>query len=440
VAGKEIPVKTVKIPKGNGAFRTIYVPSSAEKSRLRSALGQIARKAERACPEGVCHGFRRMRSPVTNALAHVGHAYTLCFDLTDFFDSVTADRLKGSLTEEELSLVLVDGAARQGLPTSPAVANLAAAPLDHAILKFLESRKLQVIYTRYADDLSFSYDDPAAADVLLSAVPRIVGRCGFRVNRRKTRLQAASAGRRVVTGVAVDDHGVHPTRAVRRRLRAARHQGKQLQARGLEEWCKLKPPSTRVQQREQTGNELDRLVRAWRLPRLRADRLPDKGPDEDLGGGCVVTGDPVYMLGMSNWTTGWRTCMTHPGGKYRKSVYFWVFLRGTRLAALLSDNTTIFAGVERRRMRARALVHTLRNGVRVYDRIYGNPGDVEVLKERLQAAGYVFAADARKKHRGEKVVGHCPARWRPWLDTLHSSTGQASTGPWKGQSVRTAHL
>jgi len=78
-------MKIVNIPKGNGKFRTIYVPNKQEKAHLRSLVWKIADRAEKACPKEVPHGFMRKRSPVTNAQAHVGHEFTLTMDLRDFF-------------------------------------------------------------------------------------------------------------------------------------------------------------------------------------------------------------------------------------------------------------------------------------------------------------------------------------------------------------------
>ncbi len=430
-------MRIITIPKRNGKKRTIYVPNGAQKSKLRSLVGQIGRKALRACPEGVCHGFARGRSPVTNALAHVGHQYTTCFDLKDFFDAVTESHLKGKLKDEELASVLVDGAPRQGLPTSPAVANLAASDMDKAILKWRDKHKLQFIYTRYADDLSFSYDDPSLMKLLLETIPQIVGRCGFKVNPEKTRTMNARSGRRIITGVAVDD-AVHAPRRVKRRLRAALHQKNTAQSRGLAEWCKVKTPRERTQEKDIIGYELERLTRTWRLPKFNLNKLPDKTAEEDLGDGCIVTPDPVYMLGMSTWTTGWRSCMRQPNGQFRKGVVFWCYLRGTRVAAYLSDKTMVVAGVERRVMRARALVHELRNGAKVYDRLYGNPGDTDHLKGKLRAAGYISVEEARKQYgHGIKVVGHAPSGTRrPHFDNLSASTVTASEGSWKGKQVR----
>lgn len=146
------------------------------------------------------------------------------------------------LTKEEPNQV---GYAGQGLPTSPILANIAAAKMDEDICKLSRRQGRfdnRFRYTRYADDLTFSFNDLRVASILKAEVPRLVREHGFVLNEKKTRLQNAAFGRRVVTGVAVGDDGVYPRRSVKRRLRAARRHGNNPQASGLEEYLKLKVP------------------------------------------------------------------------------------------------------------------------------------------------------------------------------------------------------
>lgn len=432
-------MRIIRIPKKkSGQFRLIYIPNDDEKSSLRSIVGQLTKKAAKCCPEGVPHGFMKQKSPITNALAHVGHQYTTCFDLKDFFDSVTETHLKGKLTKEELSLVLVDGAARQGLPTSPAVSNIAAGAMDKAILGLND--KLQFVYTRYADDLTFSYDDINVKQLLLQEIPKIVRRCGFKINESKTRTMSAKNGRRIITGIAVDNE-IHAPRRVKRRLRAALHQNKLNAARGLAEYCLLKPPKEKVDTKTYNKDDISNLLKVWKLGNVSLRHLPEKTPLEDLGDNCIITPDPVYMLGMSTLTTGWASCMKQPNGSHRKGAIFWMFLRGTRIATLLSDKVMRVANVERKVMRARTLVHQLRNGALVYDRIYGNPNDTDILREKLRGIGYISIGEARCKFEpGIAVVGHAPARWLAYFDNLSSFITKASAGPWKGRMVRVVKI
>lgn len=237
-------MKIVKIPKRKpGEFRTIYVPSARQKKALRKMNKRLTETALKIA-ETCVHGFLPHRSCVTNALTHVSLEYTASFDLESFFDSCTLANLPGEvLTPREIEKCFVDGAARQGLPTSPAISNITASPLDRTILLRLRScPDRRIVYTRYADDLTFSFNEAMTIEFLLREIPEIVARCGFSINAAKTHLQSASHGRRIITGIAVGPDGIHPTRAAKRRLRAAEHQKNRKNAYGLREWCRLKLP------------------------------------------------------------------------------------------------------------------------------------------------------------------------------------------------------
>ena len=82
--------------------------------------------------------------------------------------------------------------------------------------------KLGFCYTRYADDLSFSGDDPGSLPALKRLATRIIEEEGFRLNEAKTRIMRRGR-RQIVVGVTVNDvAGL--SRQERRRLRAMIHQ------------------------------------------------------------------------------------------------------------------------------------------------------------------------------------------------------------------------
>jgi hypothetical protein len=253
-------MKKINIPKKTkGEFRTIYSPSKNEKQALRDIFPSILTKALNICNLDVCQGFFPNTSPVTNALRHVGYQYTTMMDLKDFFDSINTSHLIGKLSDEELALVLVDGAPRQGLPTSPIVANMAASDLDKSILNVDNN----IVYTRYADDLAFSYNSFGTTEHLKTIIPILVKDAGFNINEKKTRTMSAKNGRRIITGVAVDDF-IHPTRRMKRKMRAALHQGNSNQYNGLKEWCKMKRPNALVKiEIEELKQAFPHLLREW---------------------------------------------------------------------------------------------------------------------------------------------------------------------------------
>jgi hypothetical protein len=214
-----------RIPKRAGGERLIMAP----KRRLKAIQRKLHELLVARLPVSEhAHGFRRGRSIRTGAELHVGHRVLLQLDLADFFPTIHLGRVRGLLvalgysypiattlavlmTEAERQPVEVDGAlfhvpvgprfCVQGAPTSPGLANALCLRLDRRLAGL--ARSLGFVYTRYADDLAFSGDDPAALRKLRSLVARVVSEEGFRVNPRKTRVARAGSAQRV-TGVTVN--------------------------------------------------------------------------------------------------------------------------------------------------------------------------------------------------------------------------------------------
>jgi hypothetical protein len=248
-----------QIPKRDGGQRTITAPKKELKAAQRWVLANVV---ERLPVHGAAHGFVAGRSILTNALAHRGADVVVKVDVKDFFPSVTWRRVKGLLRKgglEEhaatlLSLLATEAprevvqfrgktlyvakgprALPQGAPTSPALTNALCLRLDKRVSAM--AKRLGFTYTRYADDLTFSWrrakgakgkaqaDAPIA--VLLARVKSILAAEGFTLHPEKTRVLRKGTRQRV-TGLVVNEapEGVPAARVPRdvvRRLRAAIH-------------------------------------------------------------------------------------------------------------------------------------------------------------------------------------------------------------------------
>jgi hypothetical protein len=112
----------------------------------------------------------------------------------------------------------------QGAPTSPSITNALCLRLDCRLSGL--ARKLGCRYTRYADDLTFSWHGGARPQIgaLLRGTGTIVRAEGFEIHARKTRVMRAGA-RQKVTGLVVNAAADRPParvpRATQRALRAA---------------------------------------------------------------------------------------------------------------------------------------------------------------------------------------------------------------------------
>lgn len=181
------------------------------------------------------HGCVPGRSTVTGAQPHVGAAWKIHMDLKNFFPTVTVQRVYGLFKkvfryDNQLSWLLANlacykGRLPQGAPTSPAIANHIATPMDRNLVKLVS--RMGGYYTRYVDDLTFSFRRRMSDKNkvrFVGTVSEIVARNGFEVNEEKTSI-ISRGSRMVVTGVVVNSKASTP-RWFRRNIRAAIHQRK----------------------------------------------------------------------------------------------------------------------------------------------------------------------------------------------------------------------
>ena len=96
------------------------------------------------------------------------------------------------------------GVLPQGAPTSPMLSNLVARNLDTRLFYLAKNEGL--VYTRYADDLSFSTSkiiSQSSISNLNTLIQSEVKRSGFIINKKKTRI-ARQGSKKIVLGLLVD--------------------------------------------------------------------------------------------------------------------------------------------------------------------------------------------------------------------------------------------
>ena len=248
--------KIIKISKKNGSFRVIYVPNLKVKKKLKRRLPILLKYIDKYDTRQCIVGFRRNMNCAAAATQHIGYQCTIKMDLSSFFDTVTESHLD-YLSKHERDYVkkcLLDGVPRQGLPTSPAVANLAFIPVDNKIYNILRDIVSDCIYTRYADDMIISFNSEnnsnqdiiRIAKLIIQNVTSAIHKANFVLNTKKTSIKLASSGNRIITGIAVNDTEIRMSRKTRRKIRAALHQENYNSANGLTEWGSCKVPNTKL--------------------------------------------------------------------------------------------------------------------------------------------------------------------------------------------------
>jgi RNA-directed DNA polymerase len=206
LTNREAHYSTFRIAKRRGGSRVIEAPSTTLKHVQRYVRRYMT---SRMPASDNAHGFRRGRSIKTNARPHVGAPLVVRYDITDFFGSVKEAHVRAQFRRAGYSksvaslltqVCTLRGALPQGAPTSPDLANLAAFRLDQRLQGLAEKR--QLVYTRYADDLTFSGEGVRDAKTRRS-IEYIIRDSGFAPNEKKTAYLSQGTQQRV-TGLVVN--------------------------------------------------------------------------------------------------------------------------------------------------------------------------------------------------------------------------------------------
>lgn len=196
-------------------------------------------------PKPSVHGFTLNKSVLTNAKKHVKKRYVFNVDLENFFPSINFGRVRGMfmgkpyLLPPEVATALTrlccfENQLPQGAPTSPVISNMLVAQLDSKLQTL--AKECRCIYTRYADDMTFSttsrkfpdelaivkYDEIGIFSIKVgNKLSEIINSSGFRINNNKVRLLTPKM-RQEVTGLTVNKFP-NVTRKFIRQVRAMLH-------------------------------------------------------------------------------------------------------------------------------------------------------------------------------------------------------------------------
>lgn len=219
--------KTFFIKKRNGAPRVIREPRLELKQIQHQILEFLEARSGR--PKPCVHGFTDGRSIVTNARQHIERKpnHLLNLDLEDFFPSISFYRVRGVLQKAPFSFshsvatviahicTLKDGLP-QGAPTSPFLSNLICRSLDRDLMAL--AKRHRALYTRYADDMTFSFltRDPSRLPANIVSFDSGALRLGlelqgiietthsFRINPAKSRV-SSRLHRLEITGITSNE-------------------------------------------------------------------------------------------------------------------------------------------------------------------------------------------------------------------------------------------
>lgn len=228
------------LPKKSGGFREISVPDF-ELSLIQKKLSFILSLLYK--PKRNAHGFIINKGIITNSLPHVRMKSVLNIDIKNFFPTISFSRLIGMFSmkpfffPEQVKMTLAkicchNNQLPQGAATSPVITNFICRKLDDKLLEL--SRKHKCRYSRYADDITFSFNSSLDKIELIENLRMVLLEEGFQINEQKVRIQNRN-NRQQVTGVVVNEK-VNVRRDFIRNLRAILHSWK---VKGIKEAIRI---------------------------------------------------------------------------------------------------------------------------------------------------------------------------------------------------------
>lgn len=218
------------IPKKSGGDRIIHAPNSRlslVQKRLADYLYDCVLDIQKQKKNfwKSSHGFQKQKTIISNASAHKRKRYVFNIDLEDFFGAINFGRVRGFFIRDRnfslepsvatllAQIACFENKLPQGSPCSPVISNLIGNILDLRLIAL--AKQHNCFYTRYADDLTFSTNEPIFPSQIAQELGhgnwavghKLLGeiqKSGFRINQQKTRM-ALKRSRQTVTGLVVNN-------------------------------------------------------------------------------------------------------------------------------------------------------------------------------------------------------------------------------------------
>ncbi len=245
------------IPKKSGGTRHIAAPKTQLKTAQRQILEQILQNVEIS---GQAHGFIKSRSVLTSAKTHnTSPGLLINIDLENFFPTITFERVRGlyqsfgysGYISSLLAMVCTycermpleikgeikyiktsDRILPQGSPASPMITNIICRSMDKRINGLC--KKYGITYTRYADDMSFSYTGDTsnfAIGRFLNSINTIIEAEGFHMKKEKTHILRKN-NRQYITGIVINNEEIGVPKKWVKILKASIHNAQKLKDSG----------------------------------------------------------------------------------------------------------------------------------------------------------------------------------------------------------------
>lgn len=221
--------QTFRIPKKDKTYREINAPVHSLKIVQRWVLDNILYKIK-VSPYSFGFSIDGNGSPLVRcAEKHKNNLYILKIDIKAFYPSIKREQVyhvfanigyNSSIANLLTNLCVQKGVLPQGAVTSAYLANIICRNLDYRIAGYCNRR--DIVYTRYADDMTFSCDNRDVLKSIYGTIIKILHSEGFIINNSKTLFLSPRCHKRVL-GITVNDNLVKAPKELKRNVRSMIH-------------------------------------------------------------------------------------------------------------------------------------------------------------------------------------------------------------------------
>ena len=205
-----------RIPKRSGGTRPIDAPNPTLKATMEEILHWFNTQPIYPHANAFAYVTGKTHADAARKHAKTGNKYYLKLDLHNFFGScnqnfliqrLNMDPFFAQFEEADLRRFVhfctLNNGLPQGTPLSPWLTNIIMRPFDHDITSFCRTH--EVTYTRYADDMNFSFNsNKRMGEDICREVKRLLQGTPLQLNEEKTSLTTL-AGQTHVLGLTISN-------------------------------------------------------------------------------------------------------------------------------------------------------------------------------------------------------------------------------------------
>ena len=240
--------RTFYIRKKNGSRRKICAPSKDllrfQRAALPNLVSHFLHLESVTFGTEIFHGFIPGRNIVTCAQLHKDLSHTITLDISNCFDSISADMLK--LPADSKFVEYETHCLAQGFATSPILSAIYLIDPVAELRKLVHYFDPKAVVTAYADDIQISLSEQSydTLNRLITYATFVFKKYKLTINTKKTRIRHSKFGNRKVLGIQVGSE-LKPNRRLKKKIRAARFQKNGPSLGGLITASKMLLPKSR---------------------------------------------------------------------------------------------------------------------------------------------------------------------------------------------------